>query len=553
MNIIPATTISLTSAQIQLRDAIRPLTPMDWEPLDLKARSDRLGDKVGTWGFGDVIHREVSFEPLRTVADLIEAAELPAGSPLLELPALIRAALASAPATGAASPTCTPAPKAPTGQQQSVPTQPVAPKAQSAGTTPRPEGVELAVPLDAKTGTVPLAASDGNAEASVMSTAMQAASAVPQTAAQPTEPVPVQVSVETAPAAPRRRRSQPQPVESATDLALEKLANRPGGRRRSTDTAEVAPTMSTAPQQSVDATPTTASLEGASKEILTVAVTDLIRDPTLQCRVAVDEATVTRYAEDYRLDPDSIPPITCSAEKGSDGMTKYRPVDGEHRIQGTLLAGRNTIRIRLTTATGTQALIEAYHLNRRHGLPLTAADRTKVLARLMADPEYAGLPARQLAKLLACDHKTVTASMEKLKGSSDTTTPRKITVKRGKQNYTLKPRAEKQPNPEVKTDPMHSAPGDVDVATPTRDIILEEPDAPLTGALVEGPLPYELPAGWHVKVYVQRGKPATGMIYFRDGGKIDLPKPEGVQEVTLEQDLYKALLPVMQQAFVYGA
>ena len=93
-----------------------------------------------------------------------------------------------------------------------------------------------------------------------------------------------------------------------------------------------------------------------------------------------------------------LPPIVV--QRGTN-----RVVDGRHRVRAAHLRGQTTIRARYFDGDDDAAFVLAVHLNARHGLPLSLADRKKAAERiLVAHPVWSN---RAIASVAGISHKTV--------------------------------------------------------------------------------------------------------------------------------------------------
>ncbi|MBT2364805.1 ParB-like nuclease domain-containing protein [Streptomyces sp. ISL-10] len=88
-----------------------------------------------------------------------------------------------------------------------------------------------------------------------------------------------------------------------------------------------------------------------------------------------------------------LPPILVHADT-------MEVIDGAHRVRAAVLRGDEEIRARLYTGDADDAFVLAVLLNSRHGLPLTAADRTAAAERIMkVHPQWSDRRVARLAGL----------------------------------------------------------------------------------------------------------------------------------------------------------
>lgn len=100
-----------------------------------------------------------------------------------------------------------------------------------------------------------------------------------------------------------------------------------------------------------------------------------------QIRDGLSEAAVERYAETLQA-VEAIawpfPPVVLNqTEQG------YVCIDGAHRIAAAMKAGREAVEAKVVTLSETDAKVEAAKANMANGLPLSASERKKAIARLI--------------------------------------------------------------------------------------------------------------------------------------------------------------------------
>ena len=102
----------------------------------------------------------------------------------------------------------------------------------------------------------------------------------------------------------------------------------------------------------------------------------------LQTRDGLAKAVVKDYAETLKAGK-SLPPVTvvCVNRPDADGSARplYYLVDGYHRKDAAILAGRTTIDAEITEGTFTDAVRLAIKANAAHGLRRTNADKRNAL------------------------------------------------------------------------------------------------------------------------------------------------------------------------------
>ncbi len=114
-------------------------------------------------------------------------------------------------------------------------------------------------------------------------------------------------------------------------------------------------------------------------EIRELPVDELVLDPGLNLRDRLDPETVERYAESWRR----LPPVTVF-----EIDARWLMADGFHRHAAAVSIGRPTLAAEIRVGSYDDALDFVAGANLRHGLPLTRAERRRVVEvklRLHAD------------------------------------------------------------------------------------------------------------------------------------------------------------------------
>lgn len=100
-----------------------------------------------------------------------------------------------------------------------------------------------------------------------------------------------------------------------------------------------------------------------------------------QIRDGLNEAAVERYCETLQA-VEAIawpfPPVVLNQTEAG-----YVCVDGAHRIAAAMKAGRETVEAKVVTLSEADAKVEAACANMANGLPLSASERKKAIARLI--------------------------------------------------------------------------------------------------------------------------------------------------------------------------
>lgn len=122
-----------------------------------------------------------------------------------------------------------------------------------------------------------------------------------------------------------------------------------------------------------------------------------------QIRDGLNEAAVERYAETLQA-VEAIawpfPPVVLNQTP-----TGYVCVDGAHRIAAAMKAGREEVEAKVVTLSDADAKVEAARANMNNGLPLSASERKKAIARLIElRPSWADTA---IARLMGVHRNTV--------------------------------------------------------------------------------------------------------------------------------------------------
>lgn len=143
-----------------------------------------------------------------------------------------------------------------------------------------------------------------------------------------------------------------------------------------------------------------------------IKIDEFVRDPQLQVRVRICKQTVSDFAEKFTAGI-KFPPILLYRIDG-----KLLLVDGFHRAEAAVHAGRTTIRATITDGTRLDAFKAALGANRTHGLRLTNKDKRR--AAEMAIREFPQLTDRALAKLAGVGADLIGDVRKSLLSDSDT-------------------------------------------------------------------------------------------------------------------------------------
>lgn len=120
-----------------------------------------------------------------------------------------------------------------------------------------------------------------------------------------------------------------------------------------------------------------------------------------QARVAINQDTVADYAAAMLDDAEMPEPIVFF-----DGV-EYWLADGFHRFHAHLKNGKTSIIVNVRKGTQRDAILYSLSANTVHGLRPTSEDKRKAVAIMLADPEWAELSDRAIARHCGCSHPLV--------------------------------------------------------------------------------------------------------------------------------------------------
>lgn len=132
--------------------------------------------------------------------------------------------------------------------------------------------------------------------------------------------------------------------------------------------------------------------------VSTLAITDLVLDAGLQCRVAIDDAVVEEYAEALAAGV-VFPPIRVV-----DTGEQLLVVDGWHRVIAHEEAEITEVHALVEPGTRRDALLAAVRANNDHGLRRTRDDKGRAVKVLLMDPDWCRLSNRELGDLAGVSH-----------------------------------------------------------------------------------------------------------------------------------------------------
>lgn len=134
----------------------------------------------------------------------------------------------------------------------------------------------------------------------------------------------------------------------------------------------------------------------------TVEIKDIITDAGTQFRAKMNDEAIAEYAEAAMSVV--LPPI----EVVTDGKSMWL-VDGFHRVAAYQRIGSTHIQAVVRQGTLRDAIRIAAGANTAHGLRRTNADKRYAVEKILADPEWAALSTREVAKIASVSHTMVAA------------------------------------------------------------------------------------------------------------------------------------------------
>jgi hypothetical protein len=152
-------------------------------------------------------------------------------------------------------------------------------------------------------------------------------------------------------------------------------------------------------------------------------------DGGTQSRAAINEETVSEYAEAMRRPETVFPPVIVYY----DGR-EYWLADGFHRVEAWREIGRVEVPAEVRQGDRRQAILHSCAANAAHGLRRTNADKRRAVMTLLEDAEWSQWSDNKIAKQCAVDHKTVSRIRAEYLGNSQDSHERK--VERGGTIYT---------------------------------------------------------------------------------------------------------------------
>jgi hypothetical protein len=175
----------------------------------------------------------------------------------------------------------------------------------------------------------------------------------------------------------------------------------------------------------------------SSPKLQKVKLSDLIRDPAINCRAGgVDPAVAQEYREALEAG-ESFPAIVTFRDK--DGRLWVG--DGFHRCSAAEQAGRATIDAEVREGDRRAALLHAAGANASHGARRTNEDKRRAVELVIADPEWAGRSQEWIAEICGVTRPLVKAVQEQHAAAAGSPKPAATKGKDGKIRRPPTPRA----------------------------------------------------------------------------------------------------------------
>lgn len=134
-------------------------------------------------------------------------------------------------------------------------------------------------------------------------------------------------------------------------------------------------------------------LTATDKRVELIALDSLNRRG-LQLRESTDADTVARYADAYKAG-EHLPPIVVFRDPNDDIL---HLADGHHRVAAAKRAQLTELHAIVKKGDRRAAILYAAGANGQHGLPLTNADKRRIVTLLLADAEWRAWSNREIAR-----------------------------------------------------------------------------------------------------------------------------------------------------------
>lgn len=159
-----------------------------------------------------------------------------------------------------------------------------------------------------------------------------------------------------------------------------------------------------------------------------IEVAKIRRDGGTQSRAAINEDTVSEYAEAMANPETVFPPITVYF----DGKV-YWLADGFHRLAAWERIGRTEVPCDVRQGDRRRAILHSVAANSAHGLRRSNEDKRRAVLTLLEDEEWSQWSDREIARRCAVSPPLVASVRSGLTVNSYSDEPRTFTTKHGTQ------------------------------------------------------------------------------------------------------------------------
>ena len=128
----------------------------------------------------------------------------------------------------------------------------------------------------------------------------------------------------------------------------------------------------------------------------------IVKDASIQPRVAIDADTVSDYAE-RMADGDKFPPVVLFRDDDHPDLPHYL-ADGWHRVDAAEAAGLENVRAEVRAGSKHDAALWAAGANARHGLRRSNGDKRKAVGLVLDDELCAHWTNREVAEAVGVSH-----------------------------------------------------------------------------------------------------------------------------------------------------
>jgi N6-adenosine-specific RNA methylase IME4 len=207
-----------------------------------------------------------------------------------------------------------------------------------------------------------------------------------------------------------------------------------------------------------------------------LAIASICLEVAAKVRARTNDEVIGHYADQMRAEV-KFPPVVVF----SDGQVN-RLADGRHRVEAAKLAGLTEIEADVREGGERDALLYAVGANAKHGLRMSNADKRKVVALLLTDPDWGQWNSREIARRCGVSDKFVGGVRKRL-ASANGSQIRKVARKgteytmdtsriggQTQQEGSVAPTPPAEPHPQVSDQPVCPA-KPVEVAKPAPEVL----------------------------------------------------------------------------------